>query len=405
MKPFKRKDLRFMYLSEDSGDIYFYLLKYYAIKFKLPPSSKRFINTNIEVHSVYAVCMNDFGAKEDFSDKNYEKEHETWEQYVLSFPDYPGYLLHAYYLETISSKKFLITENLFIPEGQKAMTGSIRLAIPPKESTLSNPNFEKRIEEMMQSLRLKKLEGKPSISIIETFHNGFRLADKPIHDNFSIRDLNINYGQGFEQFHNELIARFNNSSKGLVLFHGLPGTGKTYYIRHLLREMAVAKKSVIYIPPNMVDYLTDPAFMSFLGTSAQRLAQDGKFCVLLIEDAEPLLAKREDGVRLQGITNLLNMTDGLLNDLLNLQIICTFNVDLRKLDDALLRPGRLLARKEFKALSELDSNILAQRLGIKCHFNKPTSLSEIYAMLKDQNTLVHDVEPSKDSSTPIEDLF
>jgi hypothetical protein len=127
--------------------------------------------------------------------------------------------------------------------------------------------------------------------------------------------------------------------------------------------------------------------------------------VLLIEDAEPLLAKRVEGVRIQGVTNLLNMTDGLLNDMLNLQIICTFNVDLRKLDSALLRPGRLLARKEFKPLSILDANLLAQRLGIKKHFSKPTSLGEIYALLSNQNTLVHDVEPTKDSSRPIDDLL
>jgi ATP-dependent 26S proteasome regulatory subunit len=126
--------------------------------------------------------------------------------------------------------------------------------------------------------------------------------------------------------------------------------------------------------------------------------------VLLIEDAEPLLAKRQEGVRIQGVTNLLNMTDGLLNDMLKLQIICTFNVDLRKLDSALLRPGRLLARKEFKALSVLDANLLAQRLGIKHHFTKPTTLGEVYAMQRDAHTLVHDIDPNRDGSTPIDDI-
>jgi hypothetical protein len=84
------------------------------------------------------------------------------------------------------------------------------------------------------------------------------------------------------------------------------------------------------------------------------------------------------------------MTDGLLNDMLKLQIICTFNVDLKELDAALLRPGRLIARKEFKALQELDANLLAQRLGIKHHFSAPATLSEIYALLKNKGTLIHD---------------
>ena len=98
------------------------------------------------------------------------------------------------------------------------------------------------------------------------------------------------------------------------------------------------------------------------------------------------------------------MSDGLLNDMLNLQIICTFNVDLKKLDSALLRPGRLIARKEFKPLSELDANLLAQRLGIKHHFDRPATLSEIYALQKNKNTLIHDVEHDRDSSDNLDDL-
>ncbi len=99
------------------------------------------------------------------------------------------------------------------------------------------------------------------------------------------------------------------------------------------------------------------------------------------------------------------MTDGFLNDLLNLQIICTFNVDLRKLDSALLRPGRLIARKEVKALSKLDANLLAQRLGIKHHFEEPATRGEFYAMLENQNILIHDVAPDKDSSTLIDEIL
>ena len=199
----------------------------------------------------------------------------------------------------------------------------------------------------------------------------------------------MNYGYGFSGFHNDLMQRFKNETKGLVLFHGIPGTGKTYYIRHLLREMAIAKKIVIYMPPNMVDYLTDPSFISFLARTVKKYNSNNQFCVLLIEDAEPLLAQRQSESRIQGVTNLLNMTDGLLNDMLKLQMICTFNVELSKLDAALLRPGRLIARKEFKPLTVLDANRLAQKLGIKMEIKKPTTLSQIYAMLEGKSTIIH----------------
>jgi SpoVK/Ycf46/Vps4 family AAA+-type ATPase len=251
---------------------------------------------------------------------------------------------------------------------------------------------------------LRKKPDKPTIQMIEVANGNFAMREHPVDDNFEIKDLDVNYGYGFEKFHNELMHRFNSGTKGLVLFHGQPGTGKTYYIRHLLRKMVSNKKVVIYMPPNMVDHLVEPAFMTFLSGEVKDWSEDGYFCVLLIEDAEPLLAKRVEGVRIQGVTNLLNMTDGLLNDMLNLQIICTFNVDLRKLDSALLRPGRLIARKEFKPLSELDANLLAQRLGIKHHFKEPATLGEIYAMRKNSNTLIHDVESDRDASTLLDDL-
>lgn len=400
--PLDDADMKFMYGQENLTPDQFPLHRYYAVTFKYPPSVRIFTG-NIEANEVHRKCMNVFGAKQVFS---YGTNHNGWRtmvRYTLSFPMYPGYLLQANHMQQVSSDHFIVPSTIDSFDDQ-LQTSQFWFLSPPEDSEFSNDYFEMWMTDLIDNCTLKKRPGKPKINMIEVRGNSFAMVERPVHDNFAIRDLDINYGQGFETFHNELMGRFNTSTKGLVLFHGLPGTGKTYYIRHLLRQMALAKKAVIYMPPNMVDHLTDPGFMTFLTTSVQNWSNEGQFCVLLIEDAEPLLAKRQEGVRIQGVTNLLNMTDGLLNDLLNLQIICTFNVDLRKLDSALLRPGRLLARKEFRPLSVLDANLLAQRLGIKQHFNKPASLGDIYAMLKDQNTLVHDVDPERNASNNIDDL-
>ncbi|MCF8461024.1 MAG: ATP-binding protein [Flavobacteriales bacterium] len=403
MEPLTDEDIRFIYSQENLTPDQFPLHRYYVAMFKYPPSLLHFYG-HIEASAVFSTCEEDYGAKKIFS---YANEKEGWEapvRYVLSFPMYPGYLLYATQLHEVNEDQFVVPLSV-TKKHNGVYTSAFNFARPPEDSPLYDEYFEMEISEMMNEFTMQKKPGKPKINLIEVHNNNFTLVERLVQDNFTIRDLDINYGHGFEQFHNDLMSRFNTSSKGLVLFHGLPGTGKTYYIRHLLRQIAVARKSVIYMPPNMVDHLTDPAFMTFLTNSVQNLSRDGQFCVLLIEDAEPLLAKRQEGVRIQGVTNLLNMTDGLLNDMLNLQIICTFNVDLRRLDSALLRPGRLLARKEFKPLSELDANLLAQRLGIKHHFRKPASLGDIYAMLQNQHTLIHDVEPNKDASTQIDDLM
>jgi hypothetical protein len=334
-------------------------------------------------------------------------------RYIVSFPGHPEYLLHATQISSQDSEEFEIPAFLkskdSYEDSRVVYFSPIQIFRPGDDLRVDEygeeDDFSDALIDCIKKCMLKKKPDKPMINMIEVAGNSFTMVEHAVDDDFEIKNLDVNYGYGFEKFHNELMQRFITGTKGLVLFHGQPGTGKTYYIRHLLRKMTSSKKIVIYMPPNLVDHLVEPGFMTFLSGEIKDWSNDGNFCVLLIEDAEPLLAKRQEGVRIQGVTNLLNMTDGLLNDMLNLQIICTFNVDLRKLDSALLRPGRLIARKEFKPLSELDANLLAQRLGIKHHFTKPATLGEIYALRKDSSTLIHDVEPDKDASTRVDDLF
>lgn len=206
--------------------------------------------------------------------------------------------------------------------------------------------------------------------------------------------LDLHYGEGFEVFNNKLLDRLLNRSKGLTLLHGGPGTGKTTFIRHLIKQIMKNSKdnNILYFPPTMVDFITDPAFINFVSDWVSNNVKGKTF--LLIEDAEPLLESRNQGRNL-GITNLLNLTDGILNDIFNIQIIATFNTKLQNLDQALLRPERLLARKEFKELSIEHSKELAAHLGIdESLINKKMSLAEIYSLKKDSEPLTHNIGDS-----------
>jgi len=211
------------------------------------------------------------------------------------------------------------------------------------------------------------------------------------------------YGEDFNNFNQSLIERLDKEKKGVVLFHGEPGTGKTHYIRYLLRELTKIDKRVIYIPPSMVEVMTDPAMMSFLTSNILDEARD---TIMLIEDAEPLLESRDTGsIRTTGISNLLNSTDGILNDILGLVIIATFNTELSKIDTALLRPGRLMARKEFGKLDYTRCLEIAEDLKIKDAFveksekSKSYTIAEICNFAKDKGVLLHDVV--KKDRTPI----
>lgn len=381
-------------------------MRYYTIMHREVPSVINYTGPYIEALTLLEELKENLYAKLVHS---YGTVWNGWKQklvrYTLDFPGYP-YLLQATGITARDADEFDVPDNIDQSyDDQNVYTSQFQLFYPSEASGKRDWFFEHELTLYIDKCSIDKKPDKPVINMIEVSGNSFVMREHPVDDDFEIDDLDINYGYGFEEFHEELMVRFNTSTKGLVLFHGEPGTGKTYYIRHLLRSMVANKKVVIYMPPNMVDHLIEPGFMTFLTEEVKNWSEDGNFCVLLIEDAEPLLAKRQEGIRIQGITNLLNMSDGLLNDMLNLQIICTFNVGLRKLDSALLRPGRLIARKEFKALSELDANLLAQRIGIKHHFKGPATLGEIYAMRKNQNILVHDVDSGENSSTHIDDLI
>ena len=181
--------------------------------------------------------------------------------------------------------------------------------------------------------------------------------------------LNIedNYNDDFKEIHQTIIKRLSKKlDKGIVLLHGKPGTGKTSYIRYLV---SMVKKKVVFLPPNMATTITNPDLMSTL--------IDNSNSIFVIEDAENIVVDREkDGH--SPVSALLNISDGLLSDCLNIQIICSFNTDITKVDSALMRKGRMIAKYEFKELSIEKAQALSNKLSFKTIISKPMTLTEIY---------------------------
>lgn len=277
------------------------------------------------------------------------------------------------------------------PKENLAMISSMSLLCPGKNTALYCKDVEEYVHGLANKHLLQRSYSKPYIGMI-CKENNFYIKDFYITKNYTLNNADLHYGKGFEEFHGNLLARFKSDPKGLVLFHGDPGTGKTYYIRNLIKDLLKIGKQVIYFPPNMVGHLVSPEIMTFLSATVMEMAEEGKSCVLLLEDAEPLLVSRGNDGRSDGITNLLNITDGLLNDMLSIQVIATFNTDLTRIDEALLRPERLIARKEFKRLSADDAETLAKSLGFDKKFENDATLAEIYSQQKANEVLIHEYE-------------
>ena len=182
-------------------------------------------------------------------------------------------------------------------------------------------------------------------------------------------DVEMNYGPEFAKKYDKLVERLKDTNKsGLILFSGIPGSGKTTIVKKLAMNI---DKKIIFVPPGTVDVITSPNFINFM--------LEHRNSILLIEDAEKVVRSRDgEGGNPEGVSNILNLTDGFLGDCLNLFIIATFNTPREKIDKALIRKGRLVADHHFEELTADQANIILKKIGSKRITKEPMTLAEIY---------------------------
>lgn len=265
-------------------------------------------------------------------------------------------------LEDNSAGEILYTNNptLFFNTSETSIANEIGVRVN-KESLIEFKTIDETYVEM----------------IIQTSQG---LATKQIlfEHEYDDSDLDFHYGSGFSDFHNALVERITERNKGITMLHGPPGTGKTHYIRRLLPELSKADKRVILIPKHILGSLESPGFNEFMLRNFI-----GEKIVFVIEDAESIIAKRAASGehRSELVSTLLNVTDGILNDIFNIQVILTFNTGLKSIDEALQRPGRLTAKYRFEALDRADALKMADHIGVEILDNEPSyTLASIYAL-------------------------
>jgi len=187
--------------------------------------------------------------------------------------------------------------------------------------------------------------------------------------------LALHYGSGSGEWHRSFVEKLCERPNGLSIFEGKPGTGKTFYLRHL---MGVLKEShrFYFIPTSTMGILSKPDFIGFW--TDQRWLHSNKKFVVVLEDSDAALMTRGSDNREQ-VSALLNLSDGMLADFLRLQIICTINCSAADIDPALLRPGRLLCHRVFGRLDYAQAARLAESLGRRLPQTRDYSLAEVFA--------------------------
>lgn len=222
------------------------------------------------------------------------------------------------------------------------------------------------VEKVKNFFENPKLESKIHL-IVKSNYGGFSLND------FNVKkvklDIETNYGSEFALKNKVILDALKDSEKtGLIMLHGLPGTGKSTYIKYLTNKI---KKKFIFFPSNMAEDLISPSFIDFMINQRDS--------ILVIEDAEKLIKSRDD-FSSNAISNLLNVTDGILGDIMKIKIIATHNTKRDKIDEALLRKGRLIAEHEFDKLPVENVKNLFEKLKIDYKETdlKPMTLTDVY---------------------------
>lgn len=223
------------------------------------------------------------------------------------------------------------------------------------------------VKESMTKIRDKLSQGSGSTLEILSRHGPyFDTEHLYLSDNLKL-DIGTNYNDDFQEVDHTIQEALSNNNSGLILLHGIPGTGKTTYIKHLIGIHP--DQEFIFVPNEFVQELIQPSFVSFLLTKMN--------AILIIEDAEKIILSRDIGHNDSVVSTILQLTDGLLSDYLNIKVICTFNTSLHNIDQALLRKGRLLAFYEFGKLSLVKTNHLLKSLNQETS-NTEMTLADIY---------------------------
>lgn len=191
----------------------------------------------------------------------------------------------------------------------------------------------------------------------------------------SEEELSLHYGEDFPEWHAQFLDMLKAKPRGLSILDGPPGTGKTSYLRQVMVELKDSHRFYFISAANL-RLLRDAEFVNFW--ASERRVHEGSSMVVILEDAETALMPRSWDNR-QEVSLLLSITDGILGEFLKLQVICTINCDIRDIDHALKRPGRLVAHRHFGRMDRERAAKVAEKYGHALPEAESYSLAEIFS--------------------------
>jgi hypothetical protein len=164
---------------------------------------------------------------------------------------------------------------------------------------------------------------------------------------------------------NKLIKKIRKNDKGLYLFNGEVGTGKTTSIKYIISEV---DKMFFHIPGNLIEHtINNPDFRNFLKKYDNP--------VIILDDCESTLIDMF-GKTNNSTFNILQLIDGLSSDSLKLSVICIFNEEIEE-NNSLLDCNNLISIVDFESLSSEEATELSKNIGSNKTYKNKTRLVDI----------------------------
>ena len=238
----------------------------------------------------------------------------------------------------------------------------------------------------------KSADGKISVRFWHDSENGpkssRRRLDAPRWD-----AIRANYPARTGRYLESLMDGFRPAHGGQVLlWHGPPGTGKTFALRALCREWEDWATFEYVLDPERLFGASAAYLLNFLlGTGdddepSESKPADGKagrWRLIILEDTGELVSEDAKERAGQGLSRLLNVTDGFVGQGLRVLVLITTNERLERLHPAISRPGRASSVVLFDAFSSDDGNAWLRAHGAAAtDLTRPT-LADLYARVEE----------------------